>query len=163
MKIKTPKNLIAIAALAIMLLGARTTFAYVPGVWDPQPRVDTGETSFTIIPGPMDPAPYTPYSQTPPNTEYHATYVQPTHQTVNSAPTSGNQTNVESNNSQNNIPPVVSDQSQNNGLTALSFQGNGGFLPSSIWQWFLVVLLILIVIIIARSFKKREEHHIPAH
>ena len=39
-------------------------------------------------------------------------------------------------------------------LTALSLRGSGGFMPSSIWQWILVVFLILIVIILIRIITK---------
>lgn len=39
-----------------------------------------------------------------------------------------------------------------NGITALSLRGSGGFLPSSIWQWIVVIILILAIIVIARMF-----------
>ena len=39
-----------------------------------------------------------------------------------------------------------------NGITALSLRGSGSFMPSSIWQWILVVILILAIIVIARMF-----------
>lgn len=47
------------------------------------------------------------------------------------------------------------DQSQGNEITALSLRGSGGFMPSSIWQWILVVILILTIIIIARMFVRK--------
>jgi hypothetical protein len=56
-----------------------------------------------------------------------------------------------------------------NGITALSLRGSGGFMPSSIWQWILVVILILIIIIIARILVKKptvelqEAHTAHAH
>jgi hypothetical protein len=40
--------------------------------------------------------------------------------------------------------------SANNGITALSLRGSGGFMPSSIWQWLLVIVLILAIIVISR-------------
>jgi len=53
-----------------------------------------------------------------------------------------------------------------NGITALSFRGSGSFLPSSIWQWMLVVVLILAIIIISRMLIRKpvvvQENH-PAH
>jgi hypothetical protein len=39
-----------------------------------------------------------------------------------------------------------------NGITALSLRGSGSFMPSSIWQWILVIILILAIIVIARMF-----------
>lgn len=55
----------------------------------------------------------------------------------------------------------------NNELTALSVRGSGGFMPSSIFQWFLVVLLILAIIVIARmitkTFSKSSHGGAPAH
>jgi len=42
-------------------------------------------------------------------------------------------------------------------LTALSLKGSGSFMPSSIWQWLLVVALILIIIIIARTLARKPE------
>jgi hypothetical protein len=166
MKNITPKNLIAISALAIMLLGAQTTFAYVPGVWDPQPRVDTHEAGFTIIAMPEDEPSYyshptTTQNQTQNNTT--TTTTTTTHQTSNNHTTTPSRTTVKSNTSSSNIPPVVTEPTGSNELTALSFQGNGGFLPSSFWQWLAVVALILVIIIIFRSFKKPEQHHAPAH
>lgn len=40
---------------------------------------------------------------------------------------------------------------------ALSANGNGGFLPSSVWQWVLTVILILIIIIVARMFVRKPD------
>lgn len=40
---------------------------------------------------------------------------------------------------------------------ALSVKGDGGFMPSSIWQWILVVILILAIIIIARMFVHKPD------
>jgi len=58
----------------------------------------------------------------------------------------------------------------NSKITALSFKGSGGFMPSSIWQWLIVVFLILIIVIIARMLTHRttviQESHTtptPAH
>lgn len=44
-----------------------------------------------------------------------------------------------------------------NDLTALSLRGDGGFMPSSIWQWILVVILILAIIIIGRMFVHKPQ------
>lgn len=55
-----------------------------------------------------------------------------------------------------------------NGIPALSLHGSGGFMPSSIWQWMLVIFLILIIIIISRILIKKptveqESHVAHAH
>ncbi len=53
-----------------------------------------------------------------------------------------------------------------NGLTALSFRGSGGFLPSSFWQWLIVIFLILGIVILARLISKshrNDVHGAPAH
>ena len=45
-------------------------------------------------------------------------------------------------------------QMNSNDLTALSVKGSGGFFPSSVFQWFLVILLILAIVIIARMISR---------
>ncbi|HAE36759.1 TPA: hypothetical protein DCX66_03675 [Candidatus Nomurabacteria bacterium] len=60
-------------------------------------------------------------------------------------------------------PQVVNDT---NGVTALTVKGSGGFMPSSVFQWFLIVLLILGIIIVARMVSKsfsRDPHGTVAH
>lgn len=52
----------------------------------------------------------------------------------------------------NNQPQQVAYDT--NGVTALSVNGSGGFMPSSIFQWLLFILLILGIIIIARMVSK---------
>ena len=218
MKIITPKNLIGVFALAIMLLGARTTFAYVPGVWDPQPRVQTYEPGFIVVPMPADQTPNTQVAQSQDyysnNNSYNNQYQyqnqnyqnqyqsgnqnyqnqnQRQNQYVNTNTTTSRNTNRNtnsnysnnstysntpnnstnysnqdqygtSNSSTNSLYPASTQQdSSGSDLTALSIQGNGGFLPSSFWQWLAVVFLILVIIIIFRSFKKQDPHHAPAH
>ncbi len=60
-----------------------------------------------------------------------------------------------------------SGQSFNNGLTALSFRGSGSFLPSSFWQWLLVIVLILFIVILIRLINKynlrNRNHSTPIH
>lgn len=49
-----------------------------------------------------------------------------------------------------------------NGVTALTVAGSGGFMPSSVFQWFLVILLILAIIIVARMISKSfSKSHAP--
>ena len=43
------------------------------------------------------------------------------------------------------------------GITALSLRGSGSFMPSSIWQWILVIILILTIIIIARIMIRKSQ------
>jgi len=61
-------------------------------------------------------------------------------------------------------------QDNGNNITALSLRGSGGFMPSSIWQWFLVVILILVIIVISRMLIRKkqnttmqESHAVHAH
>ncbi len=183
MKIKSAKNIIAIGALAIMLFGTQKVFAYVPGVWDPQPRVQTSDQSaFTEIPAydttpvpqptnssfVVAPSPVVTYvyeqapKQTQVQTASNVVYKMVTTNSTTATPASSN------------LPPVVSSDQQyqsngfaptatNNNLSALSLNGSGGFMPSSVWQWILIVFLILIIIIIARLFKKPEPHHVAVY
>jgi len=54
-----------------------------------------------------------------------------------------------------------------NGITALSLRGSGGFMPSSIWQWIIVIILILAIIVISRIFIRKQttvqESHTATH
>jgi len=54
-----------------------------------------------------------------------------------------------------------------NGVTALSMNGSGGFMPSSVFQWFMLILLILAIIIVARMIIRKRAannaHAVPAH
>lgn len=59
------------------------------------------------------------------------------------------------NSSSNNNLGASAYNSRNN-ITALSLRGSGGFMPSSIWQWILVVILILIIIVISRMLRNRK-------
>jgi hypothetical protein len=50
---------------------------------------------------------------------------------------------------------VYNSRTNNSNIPALTLQGSGGFMPSSIWQWMLVVVLILIIVILSRLFIKK--------
>ncbi len=54
-----------------------------------------------------------------------------------------------------------------NGVTALSVNGSGSFMPSSVFQWIMLVLLILAIVIVARMLAKKsvnnDPHSVPAH
>ena len=53
------------------------------------------------------------------------------------------------------------------GITALTLRGSGSFMPSSIWQWLIVIFLILIIIVISRMFihkpTPQEAHTVHTH
>lgn len=54
----------------------------------------------------------------------------------------------------------------NNGVTALTVKGSGGFMPTSVFQWFMLILIILAIVIIARMISKtfsNGAHGAPAH
>ncbi len=54
-----------------------------------------------------------------------------------------------------------------NGVTALSMNGSGSFMPSSVFQWFMFILLMLAIIIVARLIIRKRAannaHAAPAH
>ena len=54
-----------------------------------------------------------------------------------------------------------------NGVTALTVNGSGSFMPSSVFQWIMLVILILAIVIVARMLAKKsvnnDPHSIPAH
>ncbi len=58
---------------------------------------------------------------------------------------------------------VVSQAYDPNGVTALSMNGSGGFLPTSVFQWFMLILLILAIIIVARIIIKKKAHTADPH
>lgn len=66
---------------------------------------------------------------------------------------------------------VYSDQqvaydNNSNGVAALTVGGTGGFMPSSVFQWFMLILLILAIIIVARMVSKtfsKNQHTAVAH
>jgi len=84
-----------------------------------------------------------------------------------SSDTSSNNTNGTSSSNSNGNGLGASAYNGANGITALSLNGSGGFMPSSIWQWILVFLLILIIIVLSRMFvhKPSPADHVahPAH
>ncbi len=169
MKIKTVKNTIAFLVVTFSLASATSAYAYVPGVWDPQPRIQDNTPGFYVVPNTPEPL---PVPQTVPTVAYNnQTTNNTTNNTVNNTTTNStrNTRNVPAarvrstesfdNSSAPELKPVVTDNT-NNGLTALSVAGSGGFMPSSIWQWFLVVLLILAIIILARILSRSDHHEI---
>jgi hypothetical protein len=54
-----------------------------------------------------------------------------------------------------------------NGVTALTVNGSGSFMPSSVFQWIMLILLILAIVIVARMLAKKsvnnDPHSVPAH
>jgi len=64
------------------------------------------------------------------------------------------------NNGYTNATPVTNDP---NGVAALSMNGSGGFMPSSVFQWFMIVLLILAIVIVARIIIKKRASQNTVH
>lgn len=78
--------------------------------------------------------------------------------------TNASDSNVKSDSNTADSEDVFSTDS--NGLTALSFRGSGGFLPSSFWQWLIVIFLILAIIILTRMISRshrNDVHGAPVH
>jgi len=157
MNTKTIKFSIAFLAVAFLLAGANSTLAYVPGVWDPQPRVSNNEPAFTKVATTYD-APVV--IQTTPAKTVSTTTTKKTTVATTTKPRTVASNQVTTNNA-SYVDQPNSNYPYNNGsqLTALSVQGSGSFMPSSIWQWLFVVFLILVIIIIARMLGRRPEHH----
>lgn len=166
---KSTKNLITLLALTFLIGSANMASAYVPGVWEPQPHINAYEPAFTKIPMPYD-EPVVPQST---STTVVATNTQPKKvtttkkTTVASTKTTTSNSNLDDENLARELKPEMKpiNDDSNNGLTALSFRGSGSFMPSSIWQWFIVILLILAIIIIARMIGRRDTHtvHTVSH
>ncbi len=164
MNIKTIKNLILLSALGIVFISANNALAYVPGVWDPQPRINTGESAFTKIPNPYEATPIIQRTtvisnKTVANTSTETvkdvsstTNKTSTNTTVKNKTATNTTANSGSVNS-NKLLPIINTDTNRNNLTALSMGGSGGFMPSSVWQWLIVVILILFIIIIARRLR----------
>ena len=59
--------------------------------------------------------------------------------------------------------PVI----DNNGVTALSVRGSNSFMPSSVFQWIILILIILAIIVIARMIARKSQtndpHAVPVH
>ncbi len=170
MNIKTIKNFIAILIVTVSFTSAASAFAYVPGVWDPQPRVNINEPAFYKVPMTYDapliiqttPIIIAPVNQDnnnntntqPPVIKKVVTNVQPATNRASST------SMFPASQIDNQLKPVVTTNTNNNGLTALSLAGSGGFMPSSIWQWFLVVLFILAIIIIVRMLTRPDQNEV---
>ena len=171
MNINTTKNLIILGALVIAFIGINSAEAYVPGVWEPQPRINSNEPAFYKVPNPYD-APVTPQTTGTVTMNSNSNSASNTSTTKNVTKTTNvnKSSNTTSNSSEittpadvRDLPPVVT---SDNGLTALSLAGSGSFMPSSIWQWLIVIFLILVIIIIARMLgrsRSHEVHTVTAH
>lgn len=174
MKNTTIKNFIALGTLAVILMSSHSALAYVPGVWDPQPRTTVMEPAFTKVPTTYD-APVTPQVTTPVVAQPTKTVAQNT-----TKPTASTNTNkavaVRNTNTANQgtvygpttntgamdqsvYPYGNTNVSNGSELTALSLNGSGSFMPSSVWQWFIVIFLILVIVIISRMLTRGPEHH----
>lgn len=181
MKNKTIKNIIAVGTLALLLGVSQTASAYVPGLWDPQVRQVNPNPTFSTVVSSAYTTPVvnqnttTTTTTTNNNNSNTVTTTSAPKQTVakqtktvtrntvarSNVNNSGYNNNgfVNSNNNQGQIQGSLYPNNNGNELTALSINGSGGFMPSSLWQWMLVVLLILVIIIIARMLTRKPEHH----
>lgn len=164
---KTTKNLITLLALAFVIGGANMASAYVPGVWEPQPHINSNEPAFTKIPMPYDEpivAQINPKTFLANNSTTKKTTTTTTKNTTVSNTKTTNSNTSEDNLARELKPEMKPINDSNNELTALSFRGSGSFMPSSIWQWFVVILLILAIILIARMIS-RSSHtvHTVSH
>lgn len=169
MKNTSIKNLIAVGTLAFMFVFSHSASAYVPGLWDPQPRV-TNNPQFTTVVSSAYSTPVMNQSTTNTTTTTNTNTVQSTpkpvvatrtitrYVTVNRPATESTVVNT-NNADQGQVTGSLYPNTSTNELTALSLNGSGGFMPSSIWQWFLVVLLILAIVIIFRMLVRKPEHH----
>lgn len=107
------------------------------------------------------------YQAIPVNTSKKVVSTSTTTKSTSNSNTSVKSDNTSSTNTDKESSSVNNNQGFNsNGLPALSFAGSGGFLPSSFWQWIIVIFLILIIIILARLIGKsshKDNHAISAH
>lgn len=199
---KTTNKLIWIGVLAVFLISTNQAFAYVPGVWDPHPRVNSNPTFTTVVS-----SAYTTPVQATTNNTYPSSYFNSNTQNTGTNTNNNSSNNVSSQtNNQNQVKTVATNTNRAttstyttsstrtsipqvntvntmgyinqsgigggiypnantnknvnaNELTALSLRGSGSFMPSSIWQWLLVVFLILVIIILSRILTRRHEVH----
>ena len=185
MNMKTIKNLIIVSAFALLIINFgqasassqntnvsstnQPTVHYQNADVFPRPTIngDNGDysipTNYVYTPSNVQyvytsPNPAPARVITPPKTVVASTYT-PSTVIINPANPETTNTYVQPYNQY----PTQNVQPTNNGLTALSIQGSGGFMPSSIWQWFLVILLILAIIVIARMFTRSEHHEVHTH
>ena len=165
MNTKTIKISIAFLAVAFLLASAHSALAYVPGVWDYQPRIPNNEPAFYKVPMTYD-EPLVLSSTTVVNNQ-NTTTTKKVATTKTSTTTKDTTVRDSDTNAARELKPVVTtDEFNNNGLTALSLQGSGSFMPSSIWQRLVVIFLILVIIIIARMLgrsRTHEVHSVTAH
>ena len=165
---KTSKNLILLGALAVFLASSSAALAYVPGVWDPQPRVVTNEAGFTIVPMPKDTPVVVQTKSTPTPVVAQAAPIK----TVSITPVKKSETTLYNNTNTSNPNGVNGMYNQNNSgypynsynngsdITALSLNGSNSFMPDTVFEWILVVLLILAIIVIIRRITRPADHDV---
>lgn len=108
------------------------------------------------------------YYQSAPKTTTTEKVVTNTNTTTNPGSNYRDTTNNEGEGYYNGLGASAAGYNITNGVTALSLRGSGSFMPSSVWQWLLVIILILAIIIVARMIYHRrmvteEIYHGPAH
>jgi hypothetical protein len=160
MNMKTIKNLIALGALAAFLGISNNAMALqMFPIEDYQNVVVVKHVTTKTV---VDPAPTTTSTNTSTASNTSTTKKVAT---TSSANTSGSEITTPA--KVRDLPPVVNSAQAGNDLTALSLAGSGSFMPSSLWQWILVVLFILVIVIISRILSRpqntHEVHTVTAH
>ncbi|MFA6515375.1 MAG: hypothetical protein WCT42_03900 [Candidatus Paceibacterota bacterium] len=135
-------------------------------IYNPNPTVVTTQAMPPVVNNYYYPTTYTTpkVATTTSNTNNTTSTTQRTYTNNQVAPSTSNTNTVDYNNSgySNSLGASAynstgySNQTKNSSkITALSLRGSGSFMPSSIWQWILVVILILAIIVIARMFVRK--------
>jgi len=179
MKNNILKNLIVIGIFAIFIFGANNTFAYYNGY-----APSTVDLSVPLVATPSTAGQYNSYAQQQPYTYVQPQQAQPVAQpaqqkvantgstqgtsvaTANTTGTTGKYINYDANRVNPNTlgasaygynnPEVTNTPVDSNGVTALSLKGSGSFMPSSVFQWIMLVLLILAIIVVARMLGRKS-------
>ena len=164
MNMKTIKNLIALGALVAFLGISNNAMALqMFPIEDYQNVVVVKHVTTKIV---VDPAPVsTNTTSTNTSTTSNTSSTTKVSNSSKTANTSGLEITTPA--KVRDLPPVVNSAPTNNDLAALSLAGSGGFMPSSIWQWILVVFFILVIVIISRILSRpsntHEVHTVTAH
>lgn len=138
----------------------------------PQPQYayyqQSGYSTYNVIPSTVTTKPNVVnnyYYKTAPAT----TAKTSTTSTTKTSDTSNTNANADSGYNYSNGNNGLGASAYGNDIAALSLRGSGSFMPSSVWQWILVIVLILAIIIISRILIKKptlemqESHVAHAH
>ncbi len=158
MKNKTMHNFITTGVLAIMLFSAQSAFAYVPGVWELQPRTALPESPFIEAPVTVSASTTTQSSTQSTATSSSSSNTTQTQSQAKKTTTVAKKAPVASTAKSTTQTPVE------NTLTASAAGSSSNFMPDTILEWIFVVLLIAAIIILSRKItQKPAPHGAPAH